>query len=107
MAPALPAVITPAGVAAIEVTFTPSVKGCHSAVLKITSSDPDEPLVRVTLSGTGVGTGTPDLQYHGFAHDTSGTGHAAYSGTGGGDAAGGGGGSSCRQVGETIGHTSI
>ncbi|MFC1977224.1 leucine-rich repeat domain-containing protein [Chloroflexota bacterium] len=67
--PTLPAVITPAGVAYIEVTFTPSVKGCHSAVLKITSSDPDEPSVRVTLSGTGVGTGTPPY-YPGPLFDT-------------------------------------
>ncbi|MFC2005383.1 leucine-rich repeat domain-containing protein [Chloroflexota bacterium] len=65
----LPVVISPAGVADIEVTFTPSVKGCRSTLLKITSSDPDEPLVRVTLSGTGVGTGTPPY-YPGPLFDT-------------------------------------
>ncbi|MFC1943080.1 leucine-rich repeat domain-containing protein [Chloroflexota bacterium] len=69
MEPTPPAVITPVGAADIEVTFTPSVRGCHSAVLKITSSDPDEPYVRVTLSGTGVGTGTPPY-YSGPLFDT-------------------------------------
>jgi len=42
----------------VEITFAPSAAGLSSATIEITSEDPDEPLVVVALSGTGIGGGT-------------------------------------------------
>ncbi len=38
----------------VEITYTPSALGYNSAVLKITSDDPDEPVVEVTLGAVGI-----------------------------------------------------
>ena len=51
----LPRTISARGFFDVEITFTPSTAAISSAVLAITSLDPDEPLVLVALSGTGVG----------------------------------------------------
>ncbi|MBA7476547.1 hypothetical protein ES707_11934 [subsurface metagenome] len=59
LTPTFPLVL-PVGVdAEAEITFIPSEVGSFSAILQITSDDPDEPLVEVTLSGTGVYAGLP------------------------------------------------
>lgn len=53
--PSLPAVVAPdSTLADVVITYTPSAAGLASAVLNIGSNDPDEPLVAVSLSGTGV-----------------------------------------------------
>jgi beta propeller repeat protein len=62
MAPTLPYLIAPGGVADIEITFTPSIEGSVSAILEITCNDPDEPLVQVQLGGTGVLADPPSEQ---------------------------------------------
>jgi len=51
----LPRTISAGGFFDVEITFTPSTSGVCLAVLAISSSDPDEPLVLVALRGTGVG----------------------------------------------------
>ncbi len=47
-------VIGPSETVDVEITYTPTVLGRNSAVLKITSDDPDEPVVEVQLSAVGV-----------------------------------------------------
>jgi hypothetical protein len=60
--PTTPVVIPPEGTADIEITYTPSVIGITSTVLNIISDDPDEGLVEVELSGTGVEVELPPLE---------------------------------------------
>jgi len=63
----LPRTISPRFSFDVEITFTPSAAGPSSAVLAIASSDPDEPVVLVALSGTGVaGSATPIEQIDGI-----------------------------------------
>jgi hypothetical protein len=45
--------ISPTGDCTIKVLFPPSSADCKSAYLKIQSNDPDTPVCRVELSGTG------------------------------------------------------
>ena len=53
--PSLPAVVAPGGTLGdVEITYTASAEGLAAAGLEIGSDDPDEPLVAVSLSGTGV-----------------------------------------------------
>jgi len=54
-APPLPIVISPEGSIGVELAYSPLSVGSSSAILEISSDDPDEPLVEVHLSGTGVG----------------------------------------------------
>jgi hypothetical protein len=49
-----PATITPGDSAAISVRFAPTTIGPKSAMLRITSDDPDDPVVDATLAGTGI-----------------------------------------------------
>ncbi|MCH7778656.1 MAG: choice-of-anchor D domain-containing protein [Gemmatimonadetes bacterium] len=53
-APALLATLLPDETADVEITFAPTALGAASAILQITSNDPDQGLVEVMLSGTGV-----------------------------------------------------
>lgn len=53
-APAAAIVVEPSQTVDVEITYTPTVIGDNSAVLKITSNDPDEPVVEVQLSAAGV-----------------------------------------------------
>ena len=53
-APAASIVVEPDTTVDVEITYTPTVLGYNSAVLKITSDDPDEPVVEVRLSAAGV-----------------------------------------------------
>ncbi|MDT7041204.1 choice-of-anchor D domain-containing protein [Candidatus Nitronereus thalassa] len=57
--PATPLVIPANGSADVEVTFTPSSEGAAADSLDITSDDPDESLVSVAISGTGIVTEVP------------------------------------------------
>lgn len=52
--PTLPVTLSSNQTLDVYITFTPSVAGDFSAILEITSDDPDEGLVGVTLGGTGV-----------------------------------------------------
>ncbi len=52
--PALPATIAPAGSIAVTVRFSPSAAGTQSRVLRITSNDPDQGVLSVSLTGEGV-----------------------------------------------------
>ena len=52
--PELPSVVAPEGSVDVEVTFAPSTEELLSAVLEISSDDPDEPVVPVSLVGVGV-----------------------------------------------------
>jgi hypothetical protein len=47
-------VIQPNEAKQLEITYTPTILGLNSAVLKINSNDADEPVVEVLLSATGV-----------------------------------------------------
>ena len=51
----LPMFFSAGGHKSVEVTFSPSDNSASSAVLQIDSSDPDEPVVEVVLTGQGVG----------------------------------------------------
>ena len=51
---ASPATIVPTGSDSFSVTFSPFAVGARSASLDISSSDPDNPTVSISLSGTGV-----------------------------------------------------
>ena len=54
-APSLPAVVAPGGILGdVEITYAASAAGLAAAGLEIVSDDPDEPLVVVSLIGTGV-----------------------------------------------------
>lgn len=55
-------VVEPSQTADVEITYTPSVLGYNSAVLKITSDDPDEPVVEVQLSAVGIEIPLPPLE---------------------------------------------
>jgi uncharacterized repeat protein (TIGR01451 family) len=46
--------ITPGDNAPVQVTFTPLAIGARSATLIVSSDDPDEPTINVSLSGTGI-----------------------------------------------------
>jgi hypothetical protein len=46
----------------VEITYTPSALGYNSAVLKITSDDPDEPVVEVALGAVGIEIPLPPLE---------------------------------------------
>jgi uncharacterized repeat protein (TIGR01451 family) len=48
------ATITPGNNAQVQVTFTPLATGARSATLIVSSDDPDEPTINVSLSGTGI-----------------------------------------------------
>jgi Abnormal spindle-like microcephaly-assoc'd, ASPM-SPD-2-Hydin len=50
----LPLVIPPEDTEDVEITYTPSEVGSCLGVLEIASDDPDEPVVEVELSGTGI-----------------------------------------------------
>lgn len=58
-APVTPLVIPPNGSVDVEITFTPSAEGTVADGLQITSDDPDESVVTVNLSGTGIFTEVP------------------------------------------------
>jgi len=47
-------VVKPDETVDVEITYTPTVLGYNSAVLKIASDDPDEPVVEIQLSAAGV-----------------------------------------------------
>ena len=53
----------------IEVTYSPSDEGAHNAVLEIESNDPDNPMVQVELTGTGVWKGGPPLEVSPLTYD--------------------------------------
>lgn len=53
-APAAAIVVEPSQTVDVEITYTPTALGHNSAVVKITSDDPDEPVVEVQLSAAGV-----------------------------------------------------
>jgi hypothetical protein len=50
-----PVVFSAGGHFDLEITFAPSVSGSSQDILEIVSSDPDEPLVEVVLTGEGTG----------------------------------------------------
>jgi hypothetical protein len=54
-APYLPVFFSAGGSVDAEITFTPSDNNPSSAVLEITSSDPNEPVIEVLLVGQGIG----------------------------------------------------
>lgn len=56
--PPLPYVIAPTGTLLVTVKFTPAAAGAQIGTLKITSNDPDEGSLTVTLTGTGKAGGT-------------------------------------------------
>jgi hypothetical protein len=54
----------------IPIDYTPSDAGSHSTTLAITSNDPDETIVSVPISGTGVGASLePDVELNPLALD--------------------------------------
>ncbi|MHC4722181.1 MAG: Ig-like domain-containing protein, partial [Planctomycetota bacterium] len=58
-APAASIVVQPNETIDAEVTYAPTVVGYNSGVLRITSNDPNEPVVDVQLSAVGVETADP------------------------------------------------
>lgn len=61
--------VNPGGNQIVDVTFTPSAAGPILGQLTISSSDPDEPTVRVNVSGTGQ---VPDVDLSATSHDFGG-----------------------------------
>jgi ELWxxDGT repeat protein len=61
-APEVPFILAPLSTVDLAVTYTPSATGSISSVLEISSNDPDEPLVQVDLSGTGIEEEIPPLE---------------------------------------------
>ncbi|UCE17484.1 MAG: choice-of-anchor D domain-containing protein, partial [Gemmatimonadota bacterium] len=59
--PALPWMINPSECVVMTVSFSPSATGYHSGVLIISSDDPDENFVTVSLSGYGANGSLPDI----------------------------------------------
>jgi len=55
-------VVEPSQTEYVEITYTPSALGYNSAVLKISSDDPDEPVVEVQLSAVGIEIPLPPLE---------------------------------------------
>ncbi|MFH2112815.1 MAG: choice-of-anchor D domain-containing protein [Candidatus Bathyarchaeota archaeon] len=58
-APSTPFTLAPGATAYVSVAFTPTASGPASGTLRVTSDDPDEGLVEITLSGNGVSGETP------------------------------------------------
>ena len=56
--------IIPGGSATLQVVFTPTLTGAKSATLNIPSNDPDEAIVVVSLSGSGVTGGPGPAEYY-------------------------------------------
>jgi len=56
--------IIPGGSATLQVVFTPTLTGAKSATLNIPSNDPDEAIVVVSLSGSGVTKGPGPAEYN-------------------------------------------
>jgi hypothetical protein len=54
--------ITPGGNCTVSVTFSPQSVGTFTDTLRITSDDPDEPTVDVSLTGNGVNVLPPDIR---------------------------------------------
>jgi hypothetical protein len=61
ISPAAPFSVAPSGSQAVVVRFAPPATGPFSGNLEIASTDPDEALTTVPLSGTGIPTPTPDI----------------------------------------------
>ncbi len=61
-----PITVAPSGSQALTVTYTPLDLGPDSGCLEISSNDPDEPIVELALSGTGVDAPQLDLDIVGF-----------------------------------------
>jgi len=53
----------------IVVSFNPSSEGSKNATLQISSNDPDENPVNITLAGTGIATPVPDITVNTTFHD--------------------------------------
>jgi len=53
-APAAAIVVKPNNTVDVEITYMPSALGHNSAILKINSDDPDQPVVEVTLAAVGI-----------------------------------------------------
>ncbi|MFQ6092235.1 MAG: choice-of-anchor D domain-containing protein [bacterium] len=67
--PAFPHTIPPAGCIEVTVTFTPESPDPVLGHLIITSNDPDEATLSVTLTGRGVSEGVPDIRLSADRHD--------------------------------------
>jgi hypothetical protein len=59
--PSTPAVIIPGANALVEVTYCPTDTGFDSGTLEIASTDSDEPLTTVSLSGNGIPVSVPEI----------------------------------------------
>jgi len=60
--PALPVVIHPNGTVDVQLTYSPTLVGGDQATLDVASNDPDQSLIKVGFSGTGVQATPPPLQ---------------------------------------------
>ena len=60
-APALPFTIPASGSQTVQVTYTPTGVGLDTGGLQIVSNDPDEAVITLGLSGTGVAAPEPDI----------------------------------------------
>ena len=63
--PAFPQTVTSGASIDVTVTFTPSGDGLVSASLTISSNDPDEPTIRITLDGESL---VPDIELSDLSH---------------------------------------
>ena len=61
--------VAPGGTHNIDVDFNPTTLGSKSAALSISSDDPDENPLDVSLSGNGVAVPVPDISVTPTSHD--------------------------------------
>ncbi|MFQ6093525.1 MAG: choice-of-anchor D domain-containing protein, partial [bacterium] len=69
VSPTFPQGIQPGATITVEVLFTPSSVGPVAGVLTVTSDDPDEAAVSLSLSGEGVLTPTPEIVLSAYGHN--------------------------------------
>jgi uncharacterized membrane protein len=68
-APATPFAVPPGGSQVVEVTYAPVDPDGDTGSLEITSDDPDEPVVELGLTGTGIDRSEPDINLNPVALD--------------------------------------
>ena len=60
--PTFPQNVSPEGSLSVKVRFTPTQANQYSGILTVSSNDPDEPILSVSLIGTGIPAPKPDIQ---------------------------------------------
>lgn len=64
-----PVTIAPQSSATVTISFSPTESGDHAGVITLVSNDPDEGEVTISVSGTGIEVGAPDIFMEVAVHD--------------------------------------